>query len=71
MPGGLREFDCGSVLRTPPVNAGLTPEIIGTYLIKIVTSGALGVPGDGNAMDPDSLRDIVLQVGYRLAATGG
>ena len=71
MPGGLREFDCGSVLRAPPVNAGLTPEIIGTYLIKFMTSGALGVPGDGNAMDQDSLRDVVLQVGYRLATPGG
>ena len=50
---------------------GSGPEIVGTYLIKIVTAGALGAPGDGNAMNPDALRDIVLRVGYRLAATGG
>ena len=50
---------------------GSTPEIIGTYLIKFMTPGALGVPGDGNAMDQDSLRDVVLQVGYRLATPGG
>jgi hypothetical protein len=70
VPGGLREFDCGSVLRTPPANAGLAPEIVGTYLITIVTAGALGAPGDG-AMDPGVLRDIVLRVGYRLAVTDG
>jgi hypothetical protein len=71
VPGRLREFDCGSVVSTPPANTGLIPEIIGTYLIKIVTPGMLGAPGAANAMDPDMLRDIVLQVGYRLAATGG
>jgi hypothetical protein len=69
LPGGLREFDCGSVLRTPPANAGLPKGIVGAYLVKIGTPGALRAPGPGNAIDPDALRDIVLRVGYRLAAT--
>ncbi|MFF9120455.1 neuraminidase-like domain-containing protein [Streptomyces massasporeus] len=71
LPGGLREFDCGSVLRRRPATAGLLPEIVGTYLVKIVTAGALGGAAAPNAIAPDALRDIVLRVGYRLAATGG
>ena len=67
LKGELREFDCGSVLGTAPANAGLTTEIIGTYLIKIATAGALGA---ADAIGPGALRDIVLRVGYRLAAAG-
>jgi hypothetical protein len=71
LPGGLREFDCGSVLRTPPDTAGIPPEIVGSYLVKIVTAGALSGAGAADAIAPDALRDVVLRVGYALAATGG
>jgi hypothetical protein len=56
--------------RPPPLHAGLTPEIVGTYLIKIVTAGEFGATDPASGMDPDALREIVLRVGYRLA-TGG
>jgi hypothetical protein len=61
---GIREFDCGSVLRTAPANAGVPPAIVGAYLIKVVSPGALGTPG---AATDRPLRDIVLRIGYRLA----
>jgi hypothetical protein len=67
LPGGLREFDCGSVLRTPPGTAGVPPVILGTYLVKIVTPGALATPGAAGTLSPEALRDVVLRVGYRLA----
>lgn len=67
---GLREFNCGSVLSAAPANAGLTPDIIGAYLIKIASAGALAAPAAANTIAAGSLRDIVLRVGYRLAATG-
>lgn len=67
--GPLREFDFGSVLRTPPANAGVAPAIVGTYLVKIVTAGALAGAA-ANTIDADAVHDIVLRVGYRLAAAG-
>ena len=67
--GPLREFDFGSVLRTPPANAGVTPMIVGTYLVKIATAGALAGAA-ANALDADAVHDIVLRVGYRMAAAG-
>jgi hypothetical protein len=67
LPGGLREFDCGSVLTTSPSNAGLPPEIIGTYLVKVASPGSLATAPPGAALSPDALRDVVLRVGYRLA----
>ena len=65
--GPLREFDFGSVLRTPPINAGVAPAIVGTYLVKIETAGALAGAA-ANTIDTDAVHDIVLRVGYRLAA---
>ncbi|MEO8409062.1 MAG: neuraminidase-like domain-containing protein [Propionivibrio sp.] len=66
--GPLREFDLGSVLQTPPANAGVAPAIVGTYVVKISTAGALaGVTG---TIDPEAVHDIVLRIGYRLAAAG-
>lgn len=41
------------------------------YLIKIGTAGAPGAPGAVKAIDPDSLRDILLWIGYQLAAADG
>ena len=70
LPGGLREFDCWSVLRTSPSIAGLPPEIVGPYLVKIVTPGALAAASTATALSPDALRDVVLRVGYRLATPG-
>ena len=67
LPGGLREFDCGSVLRRPPATAGLPSGIIGRYLVKIVTPGALAGSGAANALSAEALGDVVLRVGYRLA----
>ena len=67
--GPLREFDFGSVLRTPPANAGVAPAIVGTYLVKIATAGAL----EGtvtNTIDAEAVHDIVLRVSYRLATAG-
>jgi hypothetical protein len=63
--GGLREFDCGTVLRVPPATAGMTPAIVGSYLIKISAPGAL-VPAGSTAIDAAAVHDIVLRVGYRL-----
>jgi hypothetical protein len=64
LPGGLREFDCGSVLPTPPATAGLAAGIVGTYLVKIAVLGTLGTAG---AVSSEALRDVVLQISYRLA----
>lgn len=67
--GPLREFDCGSVLRTPMANAGVAPAIVGTYLVKIATAGALAGAA-ANTIDADAVHDVVLRIGYRLAAAG-
>lgn len=67
--GGIIEFDCGTVLRAAPENAGLAPEIIGRYLIKIVTPGNLGESATATRLNPAALRDIVIRFGYRLAST--
>jgi hypothetical protein len=51
-------------------NAGFTTEIVGPYLIKIASAGAPAAPGVANTVDPESVRGIVLRLGYKLAATG-
>jgi hypothetical protein len=53
-----------------PSIAGLPPEIVGPYLVKIVTPGALAAASTATALSPDALRDVVLRVGYRLATPG-
>jgi len=68
--GALREFNCGSVLPTPPSNAGVAPGIVGTYLVKIAAAGALAGTGPPNTIDATAAHDIVLRVGYHLAAEG-
>jgi hypothetical protein len=65
--GGLYEFDFGSVLSAAPANAGVATTITGAYVIRIAAAGALAgaVP---NSIRADTVRDIVLRVGYRLGA---
>jgi hypothetical protein len=64
---GLREFDCGSVFRTAPGGAGVGPELVGDYIIKVEAAGALASAAAASSIDPSAVHDIVLRVGYRLA----
>ena len=63
--GGLRAFDCGSVLQAAGAG-GVAPAVYGPYTLRVAVPGALGT---ANAIDPSLLADIVLRVGYRLAQT--
>jgi len=69
--GPLREFDFGSVLRTSTsqAGAGVAPAIVGTYIVKIAAAGALAGAA-ANMIDANAVHDIVLRLGYRLAAAG-
>jgi len=63
----IREFICGDVLANPAAAPGLSSALIGDYLIKITKAGPLATALDTEAIDPQKLRDIVLEVAYRLA----
>lgn len=65
--GPLREFEFGSVLHAPPDDAGVASSIVGMYFVKIETAGALAGAA-ANIVNAKAVHDIVLRVGYRLAA---
>jgi len=63
----MKEFECGSVLQTALAPVGIPEDLLGDYVIRLVTPGPLAT-GAG-AVEPRNLHDVVLSVGYRLGAS--
>jgi hypothetical protein len=65
----VRQFDFGSVLKKLPADpSGITPRVVGDYLIAIKRAGPLApdLPGTGT-IDPENLRDVLIEINYGLA----
>ena len=71
IPGeGMKAFDFGDVLsRQAGEPGGITPDLLGEYLIVLRRAGPLAPDQGqgGRAVDPEKLHDVLITVGYGLA----